>query len=604
KDLPTAISILVVLVVTLSIIIQKNIPRSFFKIILLVISLGLIKYLFTTFLVTEAGVSLVLILSALKLWELETENDHFNMFLILALLECCLFLLNPSFIVFLFGLLKMLIFFYFILKIRNYDLALLSGKRLIYLMAPSILLALALFYTFPRFTQGFISPVNNNLLFSGTDTQLPFKNLGPLNLSSKVVFKVYGLSNQQFPIPMLYWRQSILWDYKQDEWRAGYLNLKSEQVKTPTPTANYSISLIQDYNEFLPVLDGTSRLSKSSLDFIFFSENSFKLKNITRSPVNYEVMTSFKFIPKNYTPLMEKKGLRIPLEQKEFIAKLILGNNFGQPNISDQTKFLLLIDFFKNRKYEYSLSPPKYNSLIEFILSGKAGYCSHFASAFAYMARTIDLPSRIISGYQGGEINPFDQSLIIREMDGHVWVEIYLKNIGWQKFDPTSVVAPGRTEMGANAFHDSLSPFINLYLYQLPKSLFRFKVIDRFSLWLDYLNSYFNTNVLNFDKDRQQQFLNIFFPKSFSLGWLFVIILTSSMPLLWLFFNWINKKTLDKNEIRYLKFLARMKRNGVLKQKEESASQFQQKCLRNTDNLEDYIIQETNHYIMSFYQKP
>jgi hypothetical protein len=603
KDLPLSIIGPVLGIIFLSFIVTHKTLRSLFKVIILIASLVLLKSIFKTFLVTEAGVSLVMILSALKLWELETESDHFNMFLILALLECCLFLLNPTFIAFFFGLIKIIIFFYFILKIRNYDLTLLNGKRLLLLMAPSLLLSLILFYTFPRFTQGFISTTDNQLLFSGADSQLSFKKLGPINLSSKIVFRVYGLNSQQFPFPLLYWRQSVLWDYNNEEWRAGNLNFKSEQLASPGPVVNYKVQLVQDYNEFLPVLDGVTHFAGSNLDYNFYNDYSFKLKKISRSVVVYDAITSFKETPKTLTSLMTRKGLRLKSAQKDKIKNLIFDFKSDQLNLRDNEKLNLIIDFFKKRHFEYSLSPPLYNSLEDFILNGKAGYCSHFAAAFAYMARASGLPARIISGYQGGEFNPYDQSLILREMDSHIWVEVYLQKIGWYRFDPTAIVAPGRIELGANAFHDKVEPFFNLYYYQLPKSVLKLASFNRFSLWLDSLNSRFNSNILNFDKDKQQQVLNSFLPKSFSLGWLFVISLSGSMPLFWFFFSWLNKKKSNPNEIRYQKFISRLKKEGVEKLPHESATAFRERCLLQTSNLKDYINLETGHYIEYYYER-
>lgn len=602
KDLPTPIIGLVFGIIFLSFVVTHKIARSAFKVLILIASLILLKFLFKTFLVTEAGVSLVMILSALKLWELDNENDHFNMFLILALLESCLFLLNPTLLAFVFGMIKIFIFFYFILKIRNYNLSLLSGKRLFLLMIPSLFLSLILFYTFPRFTQGFISTSNNQLLFSGTNSQLTFKELGPLNLSSKIVFKVYGLNSQQFPFPLLYWRQSVLWDYRKGEWKTGYLNLKSEQLTMPKTVVNYKIQLFQEYNEFLPILDGVTRLTKSNLDYNFYSEVSFKLKNITHTSATYEANTGFNEVSKIFTPLMEKKGLRLQSLKKEKIKKLILNTNLNNRNLDDTSLLDLAIDFFKKQNYEYSLSPPAYASVEDFILNGKSGYCSHFAAAFAYMTRTIGLPSRIISGYQGGELNPFDQSLIVREMDGHAWVEIYLKNIGWYRFDPTAIVAPGRIKLGANLFHDKIEPYINLYYYQLPRSFLKFASFNHFSLWLDSLNTRFNTNISNFDKDKQQNILNSFIPKSVSIGWLFAIALSGSMFVFWLFFTWLGKKKTDPHEKRYRKFIERMKKEGILKSPYESASSFRNRCLIKTNHLEDYINRETDRYIKYYYE--
>ncbi len=604
KDLPLALISYVFVVIIFSFIINNSKARTFFKVIFLFCGLALLRILFKSFLVTEAGVSLVMILSALKLWELDSENDHFNMFLILALLECCLFLLNPTFLAFFFGLIKIIIFFYFILKIRNYDLSLLSAKRLLILIAPSLLLSLILFYTFPRFTQGFVNATNNKLLFSGASSVISFKNLGPLNLSTKIVFKVTGLNPNLFPVPMIYWRQNVLWEYYKDEWHSSYFNLRSEPIKLSNPSTSYSIHLMEDYNEFLPVLDGISKIEHSTFSNNYYSENSFRLKNIARAAVDYDVTTSYKETATYVSPTLLRKGLRLRSSQKVNVQDLILKDQVNSKLLTDEQLFQLVISFFKKQNYRYSLNPPIYNSVEDFIANGKSGYCSHFASAFAFMSRSVGLPARIVSGFQGGEFNPFDKSLTVRELDGHVWVEVYLKKIGWFRFDPTAIIAPDRIELGANIFNDKISPYLDLYFLKLPKESLRFPLINRFSFWIDSLGNQLNTNILNFDKEKQQQILNAFFPKSISLGWLFVFALSGSMPLFWFLFVWQSKIKMNPHELKYQKFLMRMKKEGIQKQPFETASVFRDKCLTLAPDLTLEIQLETDQYIKYFYENP
>ena len=59
--------------------------------------------------------------------------------------------------------------------------------------------------------------------------------------------------------------------------------------------------------------------------------------------------------------------------------------------------------------------------------------------------RGMDIPARIVTGYQGGEINGVDGFWTIRQSDAHAWAEVWLAGQGWVRVDPTSAVAPGRT---------------------------------------------------------------------------------------------------------------------------------------------------------------
>jgi hypothetical protein len=64
------------------------------------------------------------------------------------------------------------------------------------------------------------------------------------------------------------------------------------------------------------------------------------------------------------------------------------------------------------------------------------------------MMRTIDVPSRIVGGYLGGERNPFANYLIVRQSDAHVWAEVWHSEKGWVRVDPTAVVVPERVTQG------------------------------------------------------------------------------------------------------------------------------------------------------------
>ena len=603
NDLPPLLIGYVLGIVLLSFFILNKKMRSFIKFSSLAFSFGLLLFLFKTYIVTEAGVSFVLILSALKLWELNNETDHFNMFLILALSECCLFLLNPTLLVFTIGLVKILIFFYFILKIRSYDLALLSGKRLFFLVLPSLLFSLLLFYTFPRFTQGFVTASNGPSSPTGTSSELNLSRLGSLNLSSRIVFKVFGLPVNQLPIPILYWRQKILWTFDNEEWSTGYLNLKGQDAPITGQLISYKVQAIQKNLDFIPVLDGVTHLTSSNFEYNFYNEVSFKLKPSFREPFVYEAQTSTKEPIKLYSPLMEKKALGLRSKQKDLIRKLVLGAKKNSINMGDQEKLDAAISFFKERKFEYTLNPQPFYSTVDFILRGKEGYCSHFAAAFAYIGRAVGLPTRIVSGYQGGEFNPFDNSVIVRELDGHIWNEVYLKDVGWYRFDPTTLVAPGRIQMGSAFFNDNVDPYINLYYYQLPKSFLKFKSLSRLSLWLETFNSQVSSNILFFDQDSQRRLFETYFPKSFSLGWIFALILSSSMVFFWMLFYWLNKKALNPHEVRFNNFQKKMNRHGLYKLPHETALLFQARCLSQHPKLVDFIKTETNHYIKFFYER-
>lgn len=96
--------------------------------------------------------------------------------------------------------------------------------------------------------------------------------------------------------------------------------------------------------------------------------------------------------------------------------------------------------------YRYTLEPGVYgiDTADEFWFDRRAGFCEHIASAFVIMMRALDIPARIVTGYQGGEVNPVDGYWTLRQSDAHAWAEVWLAGRGWVRVDPTAAVAPGR----------------------------------------------------------------------------------------------------------------------------------------------------------------
>ena len=113
--------------------------------------------------------------------------------------------------------------------------------------------------------------------------------------------------------------------------------------------------------------------------------------------------------------------------------------------------------------------------LAYFLFDRKKGHCEYFASAMAVMLRTLDIPSRVVTGFQSGVFNPISGLQLIRTSDAHSWVEAYLPTRGWTTFDPTP---PDPTAAG-----ESFWSRLNLY----------FDAAETF--WQDW--------VLNYDLDHQ-----------------------------------------------------------------------------------------------------
>jgi transglutaminase-like putative cysteine protease len=108
------------------------------------------------------------------------------------------------------------------------------------------------------------------------------------------------------------------------------------------------------------------------------------------------------------------------------------------------------LEYFRRQPFVYTLSPPLLgdNGIDEFLFDTRRGFCEHFAGAFVFLMRAAGLPARVVTGYQGGEVNPVDGYLLVRQSDAHAWAEVWLAGRGWTRVDPTAAVAPNRIERG------------------------------------------------------------------------------------------------------------------------------------------------------------
>lgn len=102
---------------------------------------------------------------------------------------------------------------------------------------------------------------------------------------------------------------------------------------------------------------------------------------------------------------------------------------------------LLAIEKYLKENYPYSLDIPPLredlDAVEDFLFVTKKGYCEQFATAFAIMSRILGIPSRFITGFSPGELNPWTGMYEVRMKNAHAWVEVYLEPIGWIPIDPT-----------------------------------------------------------------------------------------------------------------------------------------------------------------------
>jgi transglutaminase-like putative cysteine protease len=172
---------------------------------------------------------------------------------------------------------------------------------------------------------------------------------------------------------------------------------------------------------------------------------------------------------------------------------------------SDRDYIQDTLTFYREQPFVYTLNPPELglHTIDEFLFQTRRGFCEHYASSFVFLMRAAGIPARIVAGYQGGKVNPFENYLLVYQYDAHAWAEVWLPEQGWQRVDPTAAVAPHRIELGSEgalAAEDGFladSPFSRVQL--------QLGWLRNLQLRVDQLNFLWYRWVLSYDNSRQQQ---------------------------------------------------------------------------------------------------
>lgn len=168
------------------------------------------------------------------------------------------------------------------------------------------------------------------------------------------------------------------------------------------------------------------QLTEDTVYSVISEEPIFSASTLRRYPRTSDPPADFQ-----YTSLLESDDMQ---------AVASLSQEITAPYSNRYDKVRAIEKYLKeNYAYDLDIPPLMENkdAVAYFLFDEKRGYCEHFASAMAVMARSAGIPARVVTGYSGGSYNPFTALWEIKQSDAHAWVEIYFGSAGWAPFDPT-----------------------------------------------------------------------------------------------------------------------------------------------------------------------
>lgn len=553
-----------------------------------------------------ASVGLLVTMLALKLLELKTVRDFYLVIFLCFFTTLTHFIFDQSMLLagylFLttFALIALLI--YQNLASSRFTDALQLTSKLIFQALPVMVL---LFLFFPRISAPLWSlPDDSSASSGGLSPIMEPGSIGRLSLSGKTAFRV-TFEGELPPPVQRYWRSQVFWKASDNgrRWVLSPLNRwqKPSETTVSGPSYRYSVMLEPHQQNRLVALDLPSQSSYPgsaiNSDYLLISAN--KISKTTR----YSVISR----PNYNTGLLSKEerslGLHLPEEVSDKISALVSkwrskGNDPAL--IAEQA-----LQYFRTQPFSYTLNPSRLLSqqpIDEFLFNSQQGFCEHYATAFVYLMRAAGIPARIIAGYQGGEYNPVGNFLEVRQADAHAWSEIWLKNKGWVRIDPTAAVAPERVELGIN-FRDQLSSHEVRFAFH-PSSAF-IKLGLSIRHLLNSLDYNWQTWVLGYSFEKQIRFLT---QLGFSglLSELLWIVSSGSL----LFFALIafvilrqRKKEHDKVARLYLHYCEKLAAKGIKRHPSEPASIFSKRAIAQFPTLEKEVKLITETYQRLRYEK-
>jgi transglutaminase-like putative cysteine protease len=448
---------------------------SFFALVFL----GLIIAQYSTVTGRDAGTAFTAGLLTIKFYELRRPRD------VALVIFSCFFMVMSALLysqvleLFIYCLIMMWILTALLLRVHTGDLAndrllqMLERSGTIFLQA--LPLALFLFFAFPRYT-GKLALNLDEPTVGLTDTVSP-GSIAKLSKNDAEAMYVQFPNPIRIPITSaMYWRALVLWDYKDGKWTQGEfaaMQLSNVPATAGPDKIKQEITIKPHSQKWLFALDLPASLPINTAESqswasvhtgnVLELSGSNKLDHTAR----YTVFSDPSPEEDSQTLSGDHalSAVRLPNGSNDHIdpAVIALADRLHQGLTDDQRLEYVyaVLRYFHRGGFIYSTTPgiqgPDW--LTNFLFKTKAGFCEHFASAFAVLMRLEKIPTRLVVGYLGAEYNPYNDHYIVSQSNAHAWDEVWFPAKDapagsgrgvWKRFDPTGLTSSGEETQSNN----------------------------------------------------------------------------------------------------------------------------------------------------------
>ena len=435
-------------------------PGRSVLVVVLVLAAGLTYWSFGSLLGKEPGVTMAVALMALKTLELRARRDAFVVFFLGFFLILTHFLYSQSLgvaammLLSIWGLLTALVLAHMPAGTPSLRTAAgLAGKTAA-LGAPLMVL---LFVLFPRVgplwgvpQDGFAGTGLSNVMSMGT--------VAALAQDDSVALRI-RFDGAPPPLQDIYFRGPVLGHFDGRDWtpqKPGFPPAMTPraELRLQGPPIGYEMTLEPTRLTVLPMLEASAespqieglRLTQTD-DLQWVSDRALYER------LRFRGAAYLRF---QHGPLTPMVGLQDYIDLPPgynprtlaWAAAMRKDPRYAEADAA--TLAAALMAHIRNDRYGYTLTPGLYGendprtAIDEFWLDRKLGFCEHYAAAFVVLMRALDVPARVVTGYQGLDPTPVDGYRIVRQSYAHAWAEYWQSGVGWVRADPTAAVAPDR----------------------------------------------------------------------------------------------------------------------------------------------------------------
>ena len=438
-------------------------PGRWVLVAVLALAAGLTLMSYQSLLGKEPGITLLVALMALKTLELRARRDAFVVFFLGFFIVLTHFLYSQSLgvalamLVSVWGLLTALVLAHMPVGQPSLRQASWLAARTAAFGAPIMVL---LFVLFPRIGPLWGVP-GDGMAGTGLSERMRMGSVAELALDDSVALRIRFDGAAPAPQAM-YFRGPVLARFDGSEWRALRPSFPPEvmpqaELRVTGPGVPFEITLEPQRLTVLPTLEATP--TAPQIEGYVVSQRD-DLQWVVQRPVferlRYSGVAHSRF---QHGPLQPVLGLQDYLDlpaghnPRSLEWAAALRREPAYANADGRTLARALMQHIRSERFSYTLAPGEYlgtDAVDQFWLDRREGFCEHFAAAFVVLMRSLDVPARIVTGYQGADPEPVDGYYIVRQSSAHAWAEYWQAGLGWVRADPTAAVAPERIDRSRN----------------------------------------------------------------------------------------------------------------------------------------------------------